>query len=54
VAIVGIGGLGHLEVHFANRIGFKTVVVGRGGDKGGHGKKAWGATLHWQQRAKRS
>ncbi|HKP13111.1 MAG TPA: alcohol dehydrogenase [Blastocatellia bacterium] len=33
VAIHGIGGLGHLGVQYARRMGFKTVAVGRGRDK---------------------
>jgi D-arabinose 1-dehydrogenase-like Zn-dependent alcohol dehydrogenase len=35
VAIQGIGGLGHLGVQFANKCGFETVAIGRGGDKKG-------------------
>ena len=34
VAVLGIGGLGHLGVQFANRMGFKTVAIARGADKG--------------------
>ena len=34
VAIHGIGGLGHLGVQFANRMGFHTVAIARGRDKG--------------------
>ncbi|HME73823.1 MAG TPA: alcohol dehydrogenase [Myxococcota bacterium] len=33
VAIQGIGGLGHLGVQFASKLGFETVAIGRGGDK---------------------
>jgi D-arabinose 1-dehydrogenase-like Zn-dependent alcohol dehydrogenase len=33
VAILGIGGLGHLGVQFARRMGFETVAVARGTDK---------------------
>ncbi|WP_199198854.1 alcohol dehydrogenase catalytic domain-containing protein [Amycolatopsis sp. CA-128772] len=33
VAVVGIGGLGHLAVQFAAAMGFETVAVGRGEDK---------------------
>jgi D-arabinose 1-dehydrogenase-like Zn-dependent alcohol dehydrogenase len=33
VAVQGIGGLGHLGVQFANKFGFNTVAIGRGGDK---------------------
>ena len=32
VAILGIGGLGHLGVQFANKLGFRTVAIARGGD----------------------
>ncbi|WP_342629977.1 alcohol dehydrogenase [Nguyenibacter vanlangensis] len=35
VAIIGIGGLGHLAVQFARRMGFEVVAIGRGPDKGG-------------------
>lgn len=33
VAILGIGGLGHLAVQFAHKLGFYTVAIGRGKDK---------------------
>jgi len=33
VAIQGIGGLGHLGIQCARRMGFRTVAIGRGGDK---------------------
>lgn len=33
VAILGIGGLGHLGVQFAAKMGFKTVAIARGRDK---------------------
>ena len=33
VAILGIGGLGHLGVQFAAKMGFRTVAVARGQDK---------------------
>jgi D-arabinose 1-dehydrogenase-like Zn-dependent alcohol dehydrogenase len=33
VAIVGIGGLGHLGVQFAAKMGFRTIAVARGKDK---------------------
>jgi D-arabinose 1-dehydrogenase-like Zn-dependent alcohol dehydrogenase len=33
VAIQGIGGLGHLGIQCASRMGFRTVAIGRGGDK---------------------
>lgn len=33
VAIFGIGGLGHLAIQFANKMGFKTVAISKGKDK---------------------
>jgi D-arabinose 1-dehydrogenase-like Zn-dependent alcohol dehydrogenase len=33
VAILGIGGLGHLAVQFASKMGFRTVAIARGSDK---------------------
>jgi D-arabinose 1-dehydrogenase-like Zn-dependent alcohol dehydrogenase len=33
VAVQGIGGLGHLGIQYARQMGFRTVAVGRGGDK---------------------
>lgn len=33
VAILGIGGLGHLAVQFAAKMGFRTVAIARGADK---------------------
>ncbi|MCU1261332.1 MAG: Zinc-containing alcohol dehydrogenase superfamily [Bryobacterales bacterium] len=33
VAILGIGGLGHLGVQFAAKMGFRTVAIARGKDK---------------------
>lgn len=33
VAVQGIGGLGHLGLQYANRMGFKTVAISRGTDK---------------------
>src|ERR1700704_2609620 len=33
VAVQGVGGLGHLGVQFARRMGFHTVAIGRGRDK---------------------
>jgi D-arabinose 1-dehydrogenase-like Zn-dependent alcohol dehydrogenase len=33
VAILGVGGLGHLGVQFAARLGFNTVAIARGKDK---------------------
>ena len=33
VAVLGVGGLGHLGIQFAAKMGFKTVAIARGGDK---------------------
>jgi D-arabinose 1-dehydrogenase-like Zn-dependent alcohol dehydrogenase len=33
VAVQGIGGLGHLGIQYARRMGFRTIAIGRGGDK---------------------
>jgi D-arabinose 1-dehydrogenase-like Zn-dependent alcohol dehydrogenase len=33
VAVLGVGGLGHLGVQFAARMGFRTVAIARGSDK---------------------
>lgn len=33
VGILGIGGLGHLGIQFANKMGFRTVAIARGKDK---------------------
>ena len=34
VAILGIGGLGHLAVQYAAKSGYRTVAIARGQDKG--------------------
>jgi D-arabinose 1-dehydrogenase-like Zn-dependent alcohol dehydrogenase len=39
VGVLGIGGLGHLGVQFAAKMGFKTVAIARGKDKGPLAKK---------------
>lgn len=43
VAVHGIGGLGHLAVQFAVKMGFKTIAIARGKDKEALAKKlgAW-------------
>jgi D-arabinose 1-dehydrogenase-like Zn-dependent alcohol dehydrogenase len=33
VAVLGVGGLGHLAVQFASRMGFHTIAIARGTDK---------------------
>lgn len=43
VAVLGLGGLGHLGVQYAAKMGFKTAAIARGGDKGALAEKlgAW-------------
>src|SRR6185369_6224760 len=43
VAVLGLGGLGHLGVQYAVKMGFKTVAIARGKDKEPLAKKlgAW-------------
>lgn len=45
VAILGVGGLGHLAIQFAAKMGFKTVAIARGKDKEPLAKKL-GARLY--------
>jgi D-arabinose 1-dehydrogenase-like Zn-dependent alcohol dehydrogenase len=33
VAVLGVGGLGHLGIQFASKLGFRTVAIARGTDK---------------------
>jgi len=33
VAVLGIGGLGHLAIQFAAKMGFRTIAIARGTDK---------------------
>src|ERR1700759_4370423 len=39
VAVLGLGGLGHLAVQYAAKMGFHTVAIARGADKGPLAKK---------------
>ena len=39
VAVQGIGGLGHLGIQYARQMGFRTVAIGRGGDKAALARK---------------
>jgi D-arabinose 1-dehydrogenase-like Zn-dependent alcohol dehydrogenase len=39
VAVVGIGGLGHLGVQFANKFGYKVAAIGRGPENAALAKK---------------
>ena len=45
VAVLGIGGLGHLGIQFANKFGYRTVAIGRGADKAALATKL-GATAY--------
>ena len=42
VAVLGVGGLGHLGVQFAAKMGFETVAIARGKEKEASAKE-WGA-----------
>lgn len=39
VAILGVGGLGHLGVQFASKLGFETIAIARGADKEGFARQ---------------
>lgn len=39
VAVIGLGGLGHLGVQFANKMGFEVVSIARGAEKGDFAKQ---------------
>lgn len=39
VAVLGIGGLGHLGIQYARQMGFHTIAIGRGADKAELAKK---------------
>jgi D-arabinose 1-dehydrogenase-like Zn-dependent alcohol dehydrogenase len=45
VAVLGIGGLGHLGIQFANKFGYKVVAIGRGPENAALAKKL-GASLY--------
>ena len=51
VGVIGIGGLGHLGVQFASKMGFKTVAIARGKDKEPLAKKL-GASHYIDSREK--
>jgi len=46
VAILGIGGLGHLGIQFAAHMGFKVVAVARGAEKEQLAKKLGSHSLY--------
>src|SRR6202047_5184072 len=45
VAVLGIGGLGHLGIQFANKFGYKVAAIGRGSENAALAKKL-GVTLY--------
>jgi D-arabinose 1-dehydrogenase-like Zn-dependent alcohol dehydrogenase len=45
VAVLGIGGLGHLGIQFANKFGYKVVAIGRGSETAPLAKKL-GASVY--------
>ena len=51
VAVLGLGGLGHLAVQFAARMGFDTVAIARGADKDALARKL-GARVYIDSSAK--
>ena len=50
VAVLGIGGLGHLGVQFANKFGYKVVAIGRGSENAALAKKL-GASVYIDSKA---
>ena len=50
VAVLGVGGLGHLGVQFAAKLGFDTVAIARGTDKEALARELGAHALHRQQR----
>jgi D-arabinose 1-dehydrogenase-like Zn-dependent alcohol dehydrogenase len=45
VAVLGVGGLGHLAVQFASKMGFRTIAIARGTDKEPLAKQLGGWTV---------
>ncbi len=50
VAVLGVGGLGHLGIQFASKFGYKVVAIGRGPDDGPVAKKL-GANVYIDTKA---
>jgi D-arabinose 1-dehydrogenase-like Zn-dependent alcohol dehydrogenase len=50
VAVLGIGGLGHLGIQFANKFGYKVVAIGRGPENSALAKKL-GAAVYIDSKA---
>ena len=59
IAIQGIGGLGHLGVQYAHKMGFHTVAIGRGQDKDGLARQLGahryidGSSSGWEEELKK-
>jgi D-arabinose 1-dehydrogenase-like Zn-dependent alcohol dehydrogenase len=53
VAVLGIGGLGHLGIQFASKFGYKVAAIGRGADDA-HLAKKLGASFYIDSRAERA
>jgi D-arabinose 1-dehydrogenase-like Zn-dependent alcohol dehydrogenase len=51
VAVLGIGGLGHLGIQFANKFGYKVVAIGRGSESEALAKKL-GASMYIDNKVK--
>jgi len=50
VAVLGIGGLGHLGIQFANKFGYKVAAIGRGAENASLAKKL-GANVYIDNKA---
>jgi D-arabinose 1-dehydrogenase-like Zn-dependent alcohol dehydrogenase len=50
VAVLGIGGLGHLGIQFANKFGYKVAAIGRGAESAALAKKL-GASVYIDNKA---
>jgi len=50
VAVLGIGGLGHLGIQFANKFGYKVAAIGRGSENAALAKKL-GASVYIDSKA---
>ena len=50
VAVIGVGGLGHLAIQFANKFGYKVAAIGRGSENAALAKKL-GASVYIDSKA---
>ncbi len=50
VAVLGVGGLGHLGIQFAHKFGYKVAAIGRGGEDAALAKKL-GASVYIDNKA---